>query len=114
MTIQKPLEKLYYSLRQVEQMLGVEKHIIKGWEKDFPQLKPVRNRAGNRYYSEKELELLFLIKEWLMDRDFSPEEVREKIVNRRDDSQDEKMIQLKRILAEVKLELQEIQELLNE
>ncbi|MFQ5584731.1 MAG: MerR family transcriptional regulator, partial [Calditrichia bacterium] len=79
MRIQKPQKKLYYSLRQVCNMLGVSDNVLKSWEKEFSQIKPVRNRADNRYFVEKDLALLFYIKELLVDEKLSYDEARRKL-----------------------------------
>jgi DNA-binding transcriptional MerR regulator len=46
-------------------MIDEEQHILRYWEKEFPHLKPRKNRGGNRIYSEKDIELIRLIKNML-------------------------------------------------
>lgn len=46
-------------------MVDEEQHILRYWEKEFPHLKPRKNRGGNRIYSEKDIELIRLIKNLL-------------------------------------------------
>lgn len=112
MYIQKPTKKLYYSLRQVLEMAGVTESVIKRWEEEFPQLKPARNRAGNRHYTEKDLALIFLIKELLLIQKLSIDEAREHLKNHNAQIQENEAIELKLALAEVKLEIQEIIDLI--
>ena len=64
--IQKPQKKLYYSLRQTAEMTGLTTQLIKNWEKESDQLAPMRNRAGNRHYTENDILLLFRLKELLL------------------------------------------------
>jgi len=114
MTIQKPLQKLYYSLRQVAEMSNLTVPVIKRWEEEFPQLKPMRNRAGNRHYTEKDITLIFLIKELLMEDKLTIEEAREQLKNHHLQISENESLGLKRTLAEVKLEIQEIINLIGE
>lgn len=55
------MKKLYYSIGEICDLLGVEQHIIRYWEKELPLLKAKKNRAGNRIYMNDDLELLTLI-----------------------------------------------------
>ncbi len=55
------MKKLYYSISEICDLLGLEPHIIRYWEKEFPLLKAKKNRAGNRIYMNDDLELLALI-----------------------------------------------------
>ena len=59
------MQKLYFSISEVCQMVDEEQHILRYWEKEFSQLKPRKNRGGNRIYSEKDLNLIKLIKSLL-------------------------------------------------
>ena len=114
MYIQKPTKKLYYSLRQVLEMVGVTESVIKRWEEEFPQLQPARNRAGNRHYTEKDLTLIFLIKELQLTQKLSVEEARKHLKKHNAQTHENDAIGLKLTLAEVKLEIQEIMDLIGE
>ena len=59
------MQKLYYSISEVSKLIDEEQHILRYWQKEFPQLKPKKNRSGNRVYSDKDLSLLKLIKKIL-------------------------------------------------
>ncbi len=113
MSIQKPQEKLYYSLRQVALMLNVEPGMLKEWEKLFPQVKPIRNRADNRIFPAKDLPTLFLIRELLVEKRLPVDAVQRELKNSPQPESPDGTRKLKQILAEVKLEIAEIQELLN-
>lgn len=114
MIIRKPQKKLYYSLRQVLEMTGLTESMLKRWEQEFPQLKPLRNRAGNRHYTEKDLNLIFLIKELLEEKKLSPDEIRTRLRTHRFQLSENETVGLKRTLAEIKLEVQEILEMIGE
>ena len=111
--IQKPLKKLYYSLRQAAEMLDMSPEAIKRWEADFPEIKPTRNRADNRYYTIKDVYLLLFIKERLLDHHQSVDAGREAIPAHRGELLEREQLQLKQTLAEILLEIREIMDLLN-
>lgn len=56
------MQKLYYSISEVSQLVDEEQHILRYWEKEFEQLKPKKNRGGNRIYSDKDLKIIKAIK----------------------------------------------------
>lgn len=56
------MQKLYYSISEISEMIDEEQHILRYWEKEFDQLKPKKNRGGNRIYSEKDLFIIKTIK----------------------------------------------------
>jgi DNA-binding transcriptional MerR regulator len=65
------MQKLYYSISEISEILDEEPHILRYWEKEFEILNPKKNRAGNRIYSYKDLELLRTIKILLRDEKLS-------------------------------------------
>lgn len=56
------IKKLYYSISEVSKMLGLEQYVLRYWETEFEQLRPQKNRAGNRVYTEKDIEIIKLIR----------------------------------------------------
>lgn len=112
MSIKKPQKKLYYSLRQVSDMTSLDSTEVKRMEKEFPVLKPIRNRSGNRYYSDKELNLLFQIKDLYLVQKLPVEEVEKQLNGSSASFEMNETIRLKRTLAEVRLELREIMDML--
>ena len=65
------MKKLYYSIGEVSQFVGVEPHVLRYWEQKFPQLSPSKNRAGKRVYTEEDLELTFKLKSLIVDKKYS-------------------------------------------
>ncbi len=63
--------KIYHSISEVAEMLGVEAYVLRFWEKEFTQLRPKKNRAGNRVYQQKDIDLLMRIKYLLYDKGFT-------------------------------------------
>lgn len=51
-------EKLYHPIGEVAQMLGVNLSLLRYWETEFPELKPHKNKKGNRFYTDEDIALL--------------------------------------------------------
>jgi DNA-binding transcriptional MerR regulator len=58
-------EKKYFKIGEVASLLGVEAHVLRYWETQFPQLKPHKARSGHRLYRRREVETLLVIKDLL-------------------------------------------------
>ena len=64
-------QKLYYKIGEVGEISGVPAHVLRFWEKQFPQLAPNKTRSGHRLYKKKDIEVILKIKELLYDRRFT-------------------------------------------
>ncbi len=51
-------DKRYYSISEVSRMTGLEQYVLRYWEKEFPTLRPRKNKGGNRLYTSKDIELV--------------------------------------------------------
>lgn len=67
------IKKLYYSISEVSKIIDLEQYVLRYWESEFPQLKPAKNRAGNRIYTNKDIKLIFHIKKLLRDEMYTIE-----------------------------------------
>lgn len=67
------IKKLYYSISEVSKLTGIEQYILRYWETEFEQLKPQKNRAGNRIYTNKDIQLILYIKNLLRERKYTIE-----------------------------------------
>ena len=67
------LKKLYYSISEVSKLTGLEQYILRYWETEFDQLKPSKNRAGNRIYTNADIKLILLIKKLLREEKYTIE-----------------------------------------
>jgi len=74
------MRKLYYSISEVSKLVDEESYVLRYWEKEFPTLRPKKNRAGNRAYTENDIKYLFAIKHLLRDEKISLKEAKDKIV----------------------------------
>lgn len=67
------LKKLYYSISEVSKLTDLEQYILRYWETEFEQLKPSKNRAGNRIYTNKDIKMILLIKKLLRQEKYTIE-----------------------------------------
>ena len=67
----KSLKKLYYSIGEVSKITGLKPHVLRYWESEFPMLSPMKNRAGNRVYRERDLKLIQYIKYLLYEKKYT-------------------------------------------
>ncbi|MFZ1291704.1 MAG: MerR family transcriptional regulator [Melioribacteraceae bacterium] len=67
------LKKLYYSISEVSKLTDLEQYILRYWETEFEQLKPSKNRAGNRIYTNKDIKMILLIKHLLREEKYTIE-----------------------------------------
>lgn len=67
------IKKLYYSISEVSKITGIEQYVLRYWETEFEQLKPQKNRAGNRIYTNKDIQLIIHIKNLLRERKYTIE-----------------------------------------
>ena len=65
------IKKLYYSISEVSEITELKQYVLRYWETEFSQLKPSKNRAGNRIYRSHDIDLLMGIKSLLYDRKFT-------------------------------------------
>jgi DNA-binding transcriptional MerR regulator len=64
-------EKLYYRIGEACEIVGVEPHVLRYWETEFPSLAPPKNKAGQRTYRPKDIELLLTIRKLLYEEGFT-------------------------------------------
>ena len=63
--------KLYYKIREVCEIVGVEAHVLRFWETEFPALSPPKSKSGQRTYRPKDIELLLRIRQLLYEEGFT-------------------------------------------
>jgi len=65
------IKKLYYSISEVSKITGLEQYVLRYWENEFEQLKPQKNRAGNRIYTNKDIQLILFLKKLLREEKYT-------------------------------------------
>ena len=74
--------KRYFTIGEVSELCGVKPHVLRYWEQEFTQLKPVKRRGNRRYYQHHEVLLIRRIRDLLYEQGFTISGAR----NRLDDS----------------------------
>lgn len=64
-------DKLFFKIGEVCDLVGVQAHVLRYWESEFPSLAPQKNRAGQRTYRRKDVEMAMRIKELLYGEGFT-------------------------------------------
>ena len=64
-------EKLFFKIGEVCELAGVQAHVLRYWESEFPTLAPQKNRAGQRVYRKRDVEMALRIKELLYDDQYT-------------------------------------------
>ncbi|MEZ4698706.1 MAG: MerR family transcriptional regulator [Rhodothermales bacterium] len=102
------IRKLYYSIGEVSKLTGLEQHVLRYWETEFPELKPQKNRAGRRIYTEADVDFIQRIKHLLREEKYTIEGARKAL------AQDESAPDQKDHKAAFRQELLALREFLNE
>ena len=80
----KQIKKLYYSIGEVSKITELKAYVLRYWETEFKQLKPPKNRAGNRTYRQSDIDLIFYIKDLLYTKKFTIEGARHQLATEKD------------------------------
>jgi DNA-binding transcriptional MerR regulator len=64
-------EKLFFKIGEVCDITGIQAHVLRYWESEFPTLAPQKNRAGQRTYRRRDVEMVLRIKELLYEDQFT-------------------------------------------
>ncbi len=80
------IEKRYYSIGEVAEIMEVSTSLVRFWEKEFDILKPKRNKKGNRLFTQKDLANLKLIYHLVKERGFTLEGAKTKLRENKDDT----------------------------
>ena len=113
------VKKLYYSIGEVSEMTDLKSYVLRYWETEFNQLKPPKNRAGNRTYRQKDIEVILNIKELLYKKKFTIDGARgvlqgkDKSISEAKDSNILSKSQ-KVVLSNIKKNLEEILNIIND
>lgn len=78
--------KRYFTIGEVGTLCGVKPHVLRYWEQEFTQLKPVKRRGNRRYYQHQEVLLIRRIRELLYDQGFTISGARNRLDHREDES----------------------------
>jgi DNA-binding transcriptional MerR regulator len=82
-------EKLYYTISEVSKITGVKQYVLRYWETEFPNLRPLKSSSGQRKYKQKDVDRILLIKQLLYDESYTIAGAK-KILNRAEMPEDKK------------------------
>jgi len=74
-------EKLFFKIGEVCELAGVQAHVLRYWESEFPTLTPQKNRAGQRVYRKRDVEMALRIKELLYDDQYTIAGAKKRLAN---------------------------------
>lgn len=104
-------DKRYFTISEVSHLCAVKAYVLRYWEQEFPQLKPVKRRGNRRYYQPQDILLVRQIKKLLYEDGFTIEGARSQLANTLQPvSQSVKVNAIvKKVIAELETVLQNLQ-----
>ncbi|ORE86115.1 MerR family transcriptional regulator [Oceanococcus atlanticus] len=72
-------EKRYFAIGEVSELCLVKPHVLRYWEQEFPQLKPVKRRGNRRYYQYQDVEIVRVIRSLLYEQGFTIDGARKQL-----------------------------------
>ena len=76
---EKTIKKIYYSIGEVATMFNVNKSLIRFWEKEFNIIKPKKNKKGNRYFTQKDINNFKIIFNLVKERGYTLDGAKKKL-----------------------------------
>jgi DNA-binding transcriptional MerR regulator len=74
-------EKLFFKIGEVCDITGIQAHVLRYWESEFPMLAPQKNRAGQRTYRKRDVEMVLRIKELLYEDQYTIAGAKKRLTN---------------------------------
>lgn len=100
------IKKLYYSIGEVSDLTGLEQHVLRYWESEFDELKPRKNRAGRRVYTEEDINRVRHIQHLLKEEKYTIEGARQALERERDERHHrEQLLELRGFLEDLRKKL---------
>lgn len=97
--------KRYFTIGEVSELCDVKPHVLRYWEQEFPQLKPVKRRGNRRYYQRHDVLMVRQIRNLLYDRGFTIGGARQQLSG---EAAKQDLSQSQQIVRQMRLELEEI------
>jgi len=101
--------KRYFTIGEASELCGVKAHVLRYWEQEFPQLKPVKRRGNRRYYQRKDVIIIRQIRGLLYDEGFTIGGARQRLTG--DESKSD-ITQSQQIIKQLRVELEEVYKIL--
>ena len=97
--------KRYFTIGEVSELCGVKPHVLRYWEQEFPQLKPVKRRGNRRYYQRQDVLVIRQIRSLLYEQGFTIGGARNRLQG---EEAREDLSQAQQIVRQLRVELEEI------
>jgi len=101
--------KRYFTIGEVSELCAVKPHVLRYWEQEFPQLKPIKRRGNRRYYQRQDVILIRQIRSLLYDHGFTSGGARQRLSGD-EVKADSSMSQ--QIVRQLRIELEEVLDIL--
>lgn len=101
--------KRYFTIGEVSDLCAVKPHVLRYWEQEFPQLKPVKRRGNRRYYQRQDVLIIRQIRSLLYDEGFTIGGARQRLTGEEAKTD---VSQSQQIIKQLRKELEEILKLL--
>ncbi|RMF97126.1 MAG: MerR family transcriptional regulator [Gammaproteobacteria bacterium] len=101
--------KRYFTIGEVSELCAVKPHVLRYWEQEFPQLKPVKRRGNRRYYQRQDVLIIRQIRSLLYDEGFTIGGARQRLTGEQAKSD---LTQSQQIIKQIRVELEDILKLL--
>ena len=101
--------KRYFTIGEVSDLCAVKPHVLRYWEQEFPQLKPVKRRGNRRYYQRQDVLVIRQIRSLLYDEGFTIGGARQRLTGEEAKSD---VSQSQQLVRQIRVELDEILKIL--
>ncbi|MEN8761737.1 MAG: MerR family transcriptional regulator [Thiogranum sp.] len=101
--------KRYFTIGEVSDLCGVKPHVLRYWEQEFPQLKPVKRRGNRRYYQRHDVIMIRQIRSLLYEQGFTIGGARQRLSG---EEAKEDVSQSQQIVRQMRGELEELLQIL--
>jgi DNA-binding transcriptional MerR regulator len=101
--------KRYFTIGEVSELCAVKPHVLRYWEQEFPQLKPIKRRGNRRYYQRQDVLLIRQIRSLLYEQGFTIGGARQRLSG--DDLRNDANMS-QQIIRQLRVELEELLEIL--
>jgi len=101
--------KRYFTIGEVSDLCAVKPHVLRYWEQEFPQLKPVKRRGNRRYYQRQDVLIIRQIRSLLYDEGFTIGGARQRLMG---DVAKTDVTQSQQIIKQMRIELEQVLKIL--
>ena len=101
--------KRYFTIGEVSDLCAVKPHVLRYWEQEFPQLKPVKRRGNRRYYQRQDVLIIRQIRSLLYDEGFTIGGARQRLTG---DNAKSDVTQSQQIIKQMRMELEQVLKIL--